>query len=228
MPSLPLPGDTPNSSSSTLLPLLTEQENKCGSCAACCTAFNIPVLEKPEGQPCQHLCETGCSIYRNRPDVCREYSCAWLTLGGDQTFRPNAVNLLCHVNTFQCYVNTFEPISLPRIQVLELTEGAAATEDGRAWISRLLEWKHSEVDETPYSLPVCVGHCVPDSLHEQSPQTWHVSNDCLYRSFVLEKLREYASIANEQYRCGRNQPCPCGSGLKFKRCHARFVDIIIQ
>jgi uncharacterized protein YecA (UPF0149 family) len=23
------------------------------------------------------------------------------------------------------------------------------------------------------------------------------------------------------YRDGRNDPCPCGSGMKFKRCHGR-------
>lgn len=22
-----------------------------------------------------------------------------------------------------------------------------------------------------------------------------------------------------QYRAGRNEPCPCGSGKKFKKCH---------
>ena len=25
-------------------------------------------------------------------------------------------------------------------------------------------------------------------------------------------------------KVGRNQPCPCGSGVKFKKCHGRFRD----
>jgi len=25
-------------------------------------------------------------------------------------------------------------------------------------------------------------------------------------------------------KVGRNQPCPCGSGLKYKRCHGRYID----
>jgi len=24
-------------------------------------------------------------------------------------------------------------------------------------------------------------------------------------------------------RVGRNEPCPCGSGLKFKKCHLRIL-----
>jgi len=53
----------------------------CGRCNACCIHIEIPVLDKPVGKPCQHLC-TGpagcCSIYADRPSPCASYSCAWL------------------------------------------------------------------------------------------------------------------------------------------------------
>jgi preprotein translocase subunit SecA len=26
----------------------------------------------------------------------------------------------------------------------------------------------------------------------------------------------------DRHKVGRNEPCPCGSGLKYKRCHGRF------
>jgi hypothetical protein len=34
------------------------------------------------------------------------------------------------------------------------------------------------------------------------------------------RLRDFVTLTDEQMReTGRNDPCPCGSGLKFKRCH---------
>lgn len=51
----------------------------CGGCKSCCTW--VPVerpLNKPAMTKCQHLKHKGCSIYANRPDVCRYWSCRWL------------------------------------------------------------------------------------------------------------------------------------------------------
>lgn len=31
--------------------------------------------------------------------------------------------------------------------------------------------------------------------------------------------KEFVTLTPEQMQTGRNEPCPCGSGLKFKRCH---------
>lgn len=30
--------------------------------------------------------------------------------------------------------------------------------------------------------------------------------------------------AIRQHKVGRNDPCPCGSGKKFKKCHLGFED----
>lgn len=40
---------------------------------------------------------------------------------------------------------------------------------------------------------------------------------------VMEWLRrkEQASVTPRQVKTGRNDPCPCGSGKKFKQCHGR-------
>jgi preprotein translocase subunit SecA len=32
-----------------------------------------------------------------------------------------------------------------------------------------------------------------------------------------------AAAAQEVPRVGRNDPCPCGSGLKYKNCHGKLV-----
>ena len=36
------------------------------------------------------------------------------------------------------------------------------------------------------------------------------------------KMREEAAAYANMHN-GRNDPCPCGSGKKFKQCHGRFV-----
>lgn len=51
----------------------------CGHCNFCCIV--VPVekpLNKPAGVRCVHLRHKGCSIYKQRPDVCAAWSCAWL------------------------------------------------------------------------------------------------------------------------------------------------------
>ncbi len=41
------------------------------------------------------------------------------------------------------------------------------------------------------------------------------------------RLARKAPIPNGAYtRYGRNDPCPCGSGLKAKRCHLRPISSI--
>jgi preprotein translocase subunit SecA len=32
-----------------------------------------------------------------------------------------------------------------------------------------------------------------------------------------------APFVREDRKVGRNEPCPCGSGLKYKQCHGRLV-----
>lgn len=38
----------------------------------------------------------------------------------------------------------------------------------------------------------------------------------------LKKQRESRQMRSHHGKIGRNQSCPCGSGLKFKKCHGRF------
>ena len=40
-------------------------------------------------------------------------------------------------------------------------------------------------------------------------------------SNIMEWVRERDRRATAQKKPGRNDPCPCGSGLKFKRCCGR-------
>ena len=71
--------------------------NVCGSCNACCIAPVVSAVQKPAGQPCQHLRlgKQGCMIYKDRPECCKTYSCLWLTgaFGGEDQ-RPDKSGLL--------------------------------------------------------------------------------------------------------------------------------------
>ena len=56
----------------------------CGECRACCVVLGFEArpdelpFAKPAGEPCPHLCASGCAIYAARPPVCRRFRCAWL------------------------------------------------------------------------------------------------------------------------------------------------------
>jgi SEC-C motif len=42
------------------------------------------------------------------------------------------------------------------------------------------------------------------------------------REFLDTRGRDFRELTEEETRgVGRNDPCPCGSGKKFKRCHGR-------
>lgn len=52
-------------------------KRQCGPCTVCCTELKIPQLRKEARVPCQHLTASGCGIYAERPNVCREFLCGW-------------------------------------------------------------------------------------------------------------------------------------------------------
>jgi len=54
-------------------------ERPCGDCSVCCThmSINAPGFTKAPGLTCQHCRSSGCGIYESRPDICRDYRCAW-------------------------------------------------------------------------------------------------------------------------------------------------------
>ena len=36
-----------------------------------------------------------------------------------------------------------------------------------------------------------------------------------------EKQKVNTTVVNDGPKVGRNDPCPCGSGLKYKNCHGK-------
>lgn len=194
--------------------------NRCGDCHACCTALEIPELSKPQNQPCQHLCGNRCSIYQERPLVCGQWECLWLQQEEDERFRPDNSNVLTSLFQF----GTNEVLS---IQVAELRKGAATTKLGREWVTHCQEASLRIGRNAVSTLPVCVVRYVPGKPIGERPVTWYVNRSCLFAEQVLQELRQCEAKSNSRYKCGRNTPCPFGSGLKFKRCHAQFMQVIV-
>ncbi len=70
------------------------QDRQCGDCRVCCSALTIVALDKPWGEPCKHLVQTGCGIYEQRPSECSEYLCGWRRGMGDEEHRPDLIGVL--------------------------------------------------------------------------------------------------------------------------------------
>ena len=65
-------------------------------------------MGKPECTDCQHLCEHGCGIYAERPEVCRGFSCLWLLAMSDfPECRPDRLGVLIRQDTKSSIVEAF-------------------------------------------------------------------------------------------------------------------------
>lgn len=62
--------------------------------------LGVPELEKRVGEPCAHVCSSGCGIYADRPGSCRTFECQWLRglleVDGsvDPALRPDACGVI--------------------------------------------------------------------------------------------------------------------------------------
>jgi hypothetical protein len=50
---------------------------ECGDCSLCCKLIEVPPLEKPANQWCQHCTKRSCAIYEKRPTICHSFDCLW-------------------------------------------------------------------------------------------------------------------------------------------------------
>lgn len=70
------------------------KERSCGTCSACCTVLGIVALGKGPNTPCAHQVGKGCSIYAQRPDECRTYTCGWLAGAFEGRDRPDRLGVV--------------------------------------------------------------------------------------------------------------------------------------
>lgn len=66
---------------------------QCGGCTLCCKIPAISVLKKPSDSWCKHCAVgAGCTVYDQRPKVCAEFSCLWLSSDMPEEFRPDKLH----------------------------------------------------------------------------------------------------------------------------------------
>lgn len=104
---------------------------QCGDCTACCTVLAITELKKPARRACDHVCRSGCRIYENRPQVCRQFLCVWMrgALGTAPALRPDSLGVM-----FDCFVE--QQSRRLRFVAFELWPGALATAAVRELLDR--------------------------------------------------------------------------------------------
>ena len=74
----------------------------CDECTACCDGWLIgKVNGHPfgHGKPCQFLINKICTIYKDRPSMCRNYQCAWTQHLFPEWMKPNKCGVLISVET---------------------------------------------------------------------------------------------------------------------------------
>jgi hypothetical protein len=78
-------------------PQAPPQVRECGSCTSCCTLLEVTEVGTAVNEWCKH-CEAGqgCTIYDQRPQMCRSFSCAWLQGHLDDDWYPESAGMVVH------------------------------------------------------------------------------------------------------------------------------------
>ncbi len=66
----------------------------CNGCTLCCSVLGVKPLDKPPWVSCEHLCEAGCGIYKDRPPICGEFNCLWQCGLGTMEERPDKLRVV--------------------------------------------------------------------------------------------------------------------------------------
>jgi hypothetical protein len=73
---------------------------QCGDCTACCSGNlkgEANGYQFGDGIPCYFLTKQKCSIYEQRPTVCKNYQCAWSQGLFTKELKPNKSGILVSV-----------------------------------------------------------------------------------------------------------------------------------
>ena len=130
-------GDSPRAGSIKDEPPAGVSVRACGSCSACCTVMSVAEIGKGMYEPCEQLCEAGCTIYGERPGSCRTFECQWLlgsleSDGGIETeMRPDACGVIFHYQPESKFGELFT--------ACEIEPGASGRGHARSIIRRLEE-----------------------------------------------------------------------------------------
>lgn len=115
----------------------------CGHCVFCCIV--IPVeepLNKPGGVRCVHLKHKGCGIYKQRPDVCAAWKCAWLYQPEAKILkRPDIGGYAIDCSLQQILMND-QPVSVIQVWVDPDRRDAHKAPELRAYLGEMARTLH--------------------------------------------------------------------------------------
>ena len=113
---------------------------KCGHCNFCCIV--VPVerpLNKLAGVKCEFLKHKGCSIYRQRPDVCAAWKCAWLYQPeGKFLQRPDLSGYAVDCTLHEIFINK-DPVKVIQVWVDKDRPTAHTAPELRAYLAVMAE-----------------------------------------------------------------------------------------
>ena len=75
---------------------VTPTVRNCGSCSLCCKVLEVMDVDKPVNTVCKFSTAGGCTIYNERPRMCRSFSCAWLQGHVDDDWYPEDAGIVLH------------------------------------------------------------------------------------------------------------------------------------
>ncbi len=73
---------------------LARGKRACNGCTECCSVLGVKPLDKPPWVSCEHLCDEGCGIYKERPGICGEFNCLWQMGLGSMDQRPDKLGVI--------------------------------------------------------------------------------------------------------------------------------------
>ncbi len=141
------------------------QARSCGPCTACCVLPRISadketvkagIGPKLGYEPCVKLCENGCSVYEDRPNVCRNYTCLWRdgVVAGDERRRPDNLGVMFTLDVFGSRGLV--------IEAWELWEGGIREHPGRGVVNAIAQ--HAPMTLRFYGVPCSVRYTGPGVL----------------------------------------------------------------
>ena len=93
---------------------------------------------------------------------------------------------------------------------------------------QLLDAVKNEVTHTLMTVRIDSGDQIQQAAQDIEARAEHISNVTYSapdetRQAQTQPAADLTSLANEWGQVGRNDPCPCGSGKKYKQCHGKLA-----
>lgn len=136
----------------------------CGDCTACCSGqlvSNSYGNQFGRGHRCIFLVEEKCTVYETRPQVCRNYQCAWSQNLLDHDMRPDQSGIMVSVETDKNKKQYFKAMDLIKTVPYEtyIKLDRAAKKFNTYWIRVPYQDEHNIYDQRRSGACDCSNPC---------------------------------------------------------------------